>query len=68
MNNSFSVFIEEKPLYYKEIDHERVHRAYAILKPHIKQPLTIHVVGTNGKGSTGRIMASLPYFITQHTK
>ena len=59
MPNSFSSFIDEKPLYYKEIDHERVHKAYAILKPHIKQPLTIHVVGTNGKGSTGRIMASL---------
>jgi len=56
---SFSKFIEEKPLYYKEIDHERVHQAYARLKPTIKQPLTIHVVGTNGKGSTGRIMATL---------
>jgi len=58
-NNSFFRFIEQKPLYYKEIDHERVHRAYALLKPHIKQPPTIHVVGTNGKGSTGRIMATL---------
>ena len=61
MHNSFSSFINEKPLYYKEIDHERVHTAYAILKPHIRQALTIHVVGTNGKGSTGRIMASLLY-------
>jgi dihydrofolate synthase/folylpolyglutamate synthase len=56
---SFSLFMEEKPLYYKEIDHERVHQAYARLKPNIKQPLTIHIVGTNGKGSTGRIMATL---------
>ena len=56
---SFKKFIDEKPLYYKEIDHERVHQAYALLKPHIAQPLTIHVVGTNGKGSTGRIMATL---------
>lgn len=62
MKSSFERFIEEKPLYYKEIDHERVHKAYAILKPHIKQPLTIHIVGTNGKGSTGRIMASLLHF------
>ncbi len=62
MKNSFWKFIEEKPLYYKEIDHERVHKAYALLKPKIKQPLTIHVVGTNGKGSTGRIMASLLHF------
>ncbi len=56
---SFEAFISNKPLYYKEIDHERVHKAYAILKSHIEQPLTIHVVGTNGKGSTGRIMATL---------
>ena len=60
--NSFWQFIAQKPLYYKEIDHQRVHKAYAILKPHIKQPLTIHIVGTNGKGSTGRIIASLLHF------
>ena len=57
--SSFKKFIEEKPLYYKEIDHERVHIAYAMLKPHIKKPMVIHIVGTNGKGSTGRIMATL---------
>ena len=57
--NRFESFIEEKPLYYKEIDHKRVHNAYALLKPHLRQPLTIHIVGTNGKGSTGRIMATL---------
>jgi len=61
-SDSFSEFIEKKPLYYKEIDHQRVHKAYAILKPHIAQPLTIHIVGTNGKGSTGRIIASLLHF------
>ena len=57
--SNFENFIENKPLYYKEIDHKRVHRAYALLKPYIRQPLTIHIVGTNGKGSTGRIMATL---------
>ena len=56
---SFENFIENKPLYYKEIDHERVHKAYALLKPYILRPLVIHIVGTNGKGSTGRIMATL---------
>ncbi len=58
---SLNVFLESKPLYYKEIDHERVHHAYAMLKTHIKQPRTIHVVGTNGKGSTGRMVAHLAY-------
>ncbi len=60
--SSFEHFIEEKPLYYKEIDHKRVYKAYAFLKPYIRQPLTIHIVGTNGKGSTGRIMATLLHF------
>lgn len=58
-NPSFETFLHDKPLYYKEIDHQRVHQAYALLKPKIRQPLTIHIVGTNGKGSTGRIMATL---------
>jgi len=56
-----SNFLNSKPLYYKEIDHTRVHIAYAMLKPHIKQPVTIHIVGTNGKGSTGRMIAHLAY-------
>ena len=54
-------FLSGKPLYYKEIDHVRVHDAYALLKPHIKQPGTVHIVGTNGKGSTGRMLAHLAY-------
>jgi dihydrofolate synthase/folylpolyglutamate synthase len=56
---NLSAFLESKPLYYKEIDHERIHRAYAMLKPHIRRPKTIHVIGTNGKGSTGRMIAHL---------
>jgi len=55
-------YLAEKPLYYKEIDHKRVHRAYAILKAHIKKASkTIHIVGTNGKGSTGRMIAHLAH-------
>ena len=57
-----NTFLENKPLYYKEIDHKRVHVAYAMLKPHIKPPRTVHIVGTNGKGSTGRILAHLAAF------
>jgi len=58
---SLNTFLEAKPLYYKEIDHECVHAAFRMLKPHIKQPRTVHVVGTNGKGSTGRMVAHLAY-------
>ncbi len=57
-----AIFLERKPLYYKEIDHKRVYIAYGILKPHIKRPETIHIVGTNGKGSTGRMIAHLAYW------
>ncbi|SFV62024.1 Dihydrofolate synthase @ Folylpolyglutamate synthase [hydrothermal vent metagenome] len=54
-------FLAQKPLYYKEIDHERVQSAYRMLQPHISRPGTIHVVGTNGKGSTGRMIAHLAF-------
>lgn len=58
---NFLDYLNAKPLYYKEIDYTRVHKAYALLKPHINQPTTIHIIGTNGKGSTGRTLAHLIY-------
>jgi len=58
---TLNVFLDNKPLYYKEIDHKRVHDAYGVLKLHIKHPKTVHIVGTNGKGSTGRILAHLAH-------
>ncbi len=58
---SFDTFLENKPLYYKEIDHKRVHIAYGLLRPYIREPRTVHIVGTNGKGSTGRMIAHLAY-------
>jgi len=54
-------FLNKKPLYYKEIDHERVDVAYGMLKPYIRRPKTVHIVGTNGKGSTGRMIAYLAW-------
>ncbi len=60
-SEELDTFLSSKPLYYKEIDHERVLIAYDLLKPHIKRPKTVHIVGTNGKGSTGRIVAHLAY-------
>ncbi len=58
---TLNVFLERKPLYYKEINHKRVHTAYALLEPHNKHTKTVHIVGTNGKGSTGRMLAHLAY-------
>jgi dihydrofolate synthase/folylpolyglutamate synthase len=59
---SFDEFIANKPLYYKEIDYTRIYKAYDILEPFIKKPKIIHLIGTNGKGSTGRIIASLLHY------
>jgi len=58
---SLQDFLDTKPLYYQKIDHQRVHIAYDLLKPHIYRPRTVHIVGTNAKGSTGRILAHLAY-------
>ena len=60
-NEELERFLASKPLYYKEIDYKRVYEAYDILKLNIKQPRTVHIVGTNGKGSTGRVLAHLAY-------
>ncbi|WP_457606371.1 bifunctional folylpolyglutamate synthase/dihydrofolate synthase [Nitratifractor sp.] len=59
MTPPFFDFLESKPLYYKEIDHKRIHRAYARIRDSIAHPPAIHVIGTNGKGSTGRMIAHL---------
>ncbi len=59
MKRDFFKFIVQKPLYYKEIDTNRIKIAFNKLKPHIKQPKAIHIIGTNGKGSTGRVIAHL---------
>ncbi|CAA6819110.1 MAG: Dihydrofolate synthase (EC @ Folylpolyglutamate synthase (EC [uncultured Sulfurovum sp.] len=61
MSIPLHLFLDNKPLYYKEIDHKCVHIAYDLLKPHIQRPRTVHIVGTNGKGSTGRMVAHLAY-------
>ena len=54
---SVNEFLEKKPLFYKEIDIFRMPRAYSLIKDKIKIPPVIHIVGTNGKGSTGRFLA-----------
>ena len=51
-------FLDEKPLYYEKIDYTRMPRVYAKVKAHFKIPKIIHLVGTNGKGTTGRFLAT----------
>ncbi len=54
---SLSEFLEYKTLYYDKIDFSIVNRSWEILSSKIKTPYVIHIVGTNGKGSTGRFLA-----------
>jgi dihydrofolate synthase/folylpolyglutamate synthase len=52
-------FLEEKPLFYDEIDYARMPLAYRSVSSHFKLPYIIHVIGTNGKGTTGRFLAQM---------
>ncbi len=51
-------FLETKPLYYDKIDYERMPRIYQKIKSALPTPKIIHLIGTNGKGTTGRFLAS----------
>lgn len=51
-------FLEYKTLYYDKIDFTIVHKAWNLIKPSIELPFVIHIVGTNGKGSTGRFLST----------
>jgi dihydrofolate synthase/folylpolyglutamate synthase len=54
-------FLNAKPLYYDEIDYTRMPRVYESIKAKLKLPKIIHVIGTNGKGTTGRFLAAALY-------
>ena len=56
MKSEISVFefLNKKPLFYKKIDLQRMPKTYNLIKHHINIPPVIHIIGTNGKGSTGR--------------
>lgn len=54
---SLEAFLEYKTLYYDKIDFSIVQNAWDILSAHVKLPYIIHLVGTNGKGTTGRFLA-----------
>ena len=67
MRDSFSRWIEKKPLYYGEIEHNRIKEAYSRIKEKISHPPAIHIIGTNAKGSTGRAIAHLAYLCGKKT-
>ncbi len=53
-------FLETKPLYYKKFDPYRMQKAYLSIKDKLPLPKKIiHIIGTNGKGTTGRFLAGM---------
>ena len=55
---SLEEVLSHKTMYYDKIDFSFVKKSYDILSKYIKLPYVIHIVGTNGKGSTGRFLSS----------
>lgn len=55
---SLQEYLNAKPLYYDEIDYSRMPRVYETIKHSLKIPKIIHIIGTNGKGTTGRFLAT----------
>jgi dihydrofolate synthase/folylpolyglutamate synthase len=51
-------FLNNKPLYYDVIDYARMPKVYARVEAAFTNPKIIHLIGTNGKGTTGRFLAS----------
>lgn len=60
-------YLSEKPLYYDEIDYSRMPRVYEKIKSSLSLPKIIHIIGTNGKGTTGRFLASALHSIGFNT-
>jgi len=55
----FEKFIDSKPMSYTKIDLERMPKAFLSISNNFNIPKIIHVVGTNGKGTTGRFIAEM---------
>lgn len=51
-------YLNLKPLYYEKIDYTRMPRTYEKIKASLPTPKIVHIVGTNGKGTTGRFLAN----------
>ncbi len=61
---NLSEYIQTKPLFYdkKILNFSQIQKAYTAIEGKFKKPPTlIHIVGTNGKGSTGRTIAHLSH-------
>jgi len=54
---SLEEVLQHKTMYYEKIDFSIVQNSWKILSQHLDLPFIIHIVGTNGKGSTGRFLS-----------
>jgi len=55
-------FLNKKPLFYNEIDYKRMPNCWNEVKSNFSIPKKIvHIIGTNGKGTTGRFLAYYLY-------
>jgi dihydrofolate synthase/folylpolyglutamate synthase len=54
---SLQSFLNKKPLYYSEIDYGRMPRIYKKIRFNFASTKIIHLIGTNGKGTTGRFLS-----------
>ncbi|WP_417332717.1 bifunctional folylpolyglutamate synthase/dihydrofolate synthase [Halarcobacter sp.] len=54
---SLEEVLQHKTMYYEKIDFSIVQNSWKILSEHLDLPFIIHIVGTNGKGSTGRFLS-----------
>lgn len=51
-------YMDLKAQEYTYFEPERAREIFSLLKPHLRlQSFNIHIIGTNGKGSTGRFLA-----------
>ena len=55
---SLEAYLAQKPLFHDVIDYERFPKVFASVAHLLPHPKIIHIVGTNGKGSTGRFLAN----------
>lgn len=50
-------FLAKKPLFYARFDPDRIKQVWSRIRTRFTLPPIIHIVGTNGKGTTGRFLA-----------
>lgn len=56
--NTLLAFLDAKPLFYDTIDYSRMPRIYKRIASSFAPVKIIHIIGTNGKGTTGRFLAT----------